>query len=84
MEYDCIVFESDKEPYVIKVDEGQISVNFGRNDKGMPVSRRIGGHLLSSPGKQETYLYVYSGEDQPNNSELSAAIASLRPRPYEK
>lgn len=80
---DCIVFEYDKEPYVIRVSPKQISINFGKDGKGLPIDRRIGVSSITSPGQQKKYLYVSNYDNPPSRAELTAAISMLKPKSYE-
>lgn len=84
MEVDCIVFEYDKDPCVIQVVPEQLSVNFGRNEKGLNEDRRIGSFSITSPGKEVKYLYVSNYDTPPTKAELTSAIEKLKPKPYDK
>lgn len=84
MTVDCIVFEYDKEPCTIQVDPEQMSVYFGRDEKGFVIDRRIGSYSVTSPGKELKYLYVSNYDTPPTKTELAAAVEKLKPKPYEK
>jgi hypothetical protein len=80
---DCIKLSNGKKPELIQVNPEQVSVDFGRDDLGRPVSRRIGVYSVTSPGKELKYLYVSDYENPPTKSILSASVAELNPSPYE-
>lgn len=78
---DCIVFEINKKPYIEQVETANSSVSFGVDDNGDGIWRRIGNISITSPGKEEEYLYVSEYAAPPSRHDLELAIKELGPKP---
>jgi len=81
MGLECLFFSKGEAPYLKEVREVNQDVSFIVN--GQWQTRRVEKFSIEENGKITTYLCAYDIDDKPDDSVITQAIDSLKPRPCE-